>query len=576
MPKTEISPIRLKSCPKGYTRDLDKAIDPQETFQRVSGILAASGRDIFAGTMRADAGRLGIPVYLSRCGAAAREIMPVRKQMGKGASEAQAKASALMELVERYSFFSFFARRPGFVRTRWEEAQGLFGSELMDVEEICLSVGDPAEPALAAKILSLREWDFYPATRLHDGKTVWLPLDWFRMLGEFNGSSAGNTAEESILQAIAELVERHVCALADSARSELATIDPCGNGDSTLQGLLAAFASQGIMLLLKDISFGMPMPSVAALAFDPATFPDKSEIVFTAGTATSPGKAAIRAITEAAQLGGDFCTSSCYEASGLGKFGHPDEFAWLLRGSTVSLSSLPDISHPDIREEIHAVASALLPLHVYAAETTNPGLGIPAHYCIIPGLAFRERDRNQSLGLFTGRKLAEAGDGQALKRLETLCPGAHYLQFFEGLVALGEGKKQDAARLFADSAPLQPDADARALALFYEGYAQTLAENWKDALAPLQEACGLCPGMKEYANLLGVALFREKNYQEAEKYFEQALRLDKGSATDLANRGVCRKLQGKTQAAREDLLAALELAPDLEFARRHLADIAES
>lgn len=569
----EIPPIRLKPSPKGHTRDLDKAIAPEETFARVSGILAAFGEDIFAGARRVDIGRLGIPVYLGVCGPKAREVMPTRKQMGKGASEAQARASALMELVERYSFFTFFERRPNFVEATWEEAEKLFGADLVSMEEIRKSVNDGIDPARAREILNLRLWDFYPATRLQDGKIIWLPLDWFRLLGEFNGSSAGNTAEESILQGICELVERHVCALADREHPELATIDPDETDDETLRGLIAAFRQAGIMLLLKDMSLDMPLPTVAALAFDPATFPDKSEIVFTAGTATSPVKAAVRAITEAAQLGGDFCTASCYEASGLDKFKSPDEFAWLLRGPVISLANLPDISAPDMRDEIMAAANALLPLNIYAVETANPSLGVPAHYCIIPGLSFRERDKNQSVGLFVGRKLAEAGDREGLGKLASLCPNAHYLPFFEGLLALGEGDAQKAASLFEKAAPKQPDDEARALALFYQGHAYTLSGQWAEALAPLREAFELCPSMKEYGNLLGVALFREKNYPEAEFIFDRVLRLDKGSAMDLANRGICRKLQGKTEAACQDLREALALAPDMDFARKHLEEL---
>ena len=573
MTHAEISPIRLKSSPKGFTRDLDKAIAPEETFARVSGILQTFGDNIFAGARRVDVGRLGIPVYMGMCGPKARDIMPTRKQMGKGASEAQARASALMELVERYSFFTFFERRPNFVEATWEEAEKLFGSALINVEEICRSVNDAIEPARAREILNLRSWDFCPATRLHDGKIVWLPLDWFRLLGEFNGSSAGNTDEESILQGICELVERHVCALVDREQPELATINPDEISDETLRGLIGAFKRQGILLLLKDFSLDMPLPTVAALAFDPATFPEKSEIVFTAGTATSPARAAIRAITEAAQLGGDFCTASCYEASGLGKFKNPEEFAWLLRGPAANLASLPDISAPDMRDEIMAVANALLPLNIYAVQTTNPALGVPAHYCIIPGLSFRERDKNQSVGLFVGRKLAEEGDRQGLDRLAALCPNAHYLPFFDGLLALGEGDAQKAASLFEIAAPKQPEEESRALALFYQGYAQTLLGQWTEAAAPLRQAFELCPSMKEYGNLLGVALFRNKNYPEAEKVFDRVLRLDKGSAMDLANRGICRKLQGKSEAAREDLRQALTLAPELDFARKHLEEL---
>ena len=99
--------ITLQACPKQYTQDLDKALSPQETAKRVQEKLAASGLDVLATVRRVDVGRLGIPVYLSVCGNDARRIMPTRKQMGKGSSAEQARASAMMELMERYAFLAF-------------------------------------------------------------------------------------------------------------------------------------------------------------------------------------------------------------------------------------------------------------------------------------------------------------------------------------------------------------------------------------------------------------------------------------------------------------------------------------
>ena len=45
--------------------------------------------------------------------------MPTRKQMGKGSSAEQAEASALMELMERFAFFSFWEERPHMVSATW-------------------------------------------------------------------------------------------------------------------------------------------------------------------------------------------------------------------------------------------------------------------------------------------------------------------------------------------------------------------------------------------------------------------------------------------------------------------------
>ena len=373
------TPIELRPCPKAYTRDLDKCVSPRQTIERVRQALAHSGLDVLAETRRVDTGRLGIPVYLSVCGRDARRIMPTRKQMGKGSSAEQAQASALMELMERYAFFSFWEARPHMVTARWREAEQRFGGELMPVEEILRSVDDSLAPEAAREVLSTVRWSFYPATRLEDGRTVWTPLDWFKLLGEFNGTSAGNSAEESLLQGLSELVERHVCCRIDRERPTTPSIDMDTLDDPVLADLCRRFAAQGIRLALKDFSLGMPLPTVAALAWDPTTFPGRSEIVFTAGTASSPAKAAIRAVTEVAQLAGDFCTNACYEASGLSKFERLEDIEWLLEGPVVPLGSLPGVEAPDIRDELLAAIRGLAPVNVYAVDVSHPALGIPAH-----------------------------------------------------------------------------------------------------------------------------------------------------------------------------------------------------
>lgn len=572
-----MEPIKLRQCLKNWTRDLDKACSPAETIACCHKRLASLDLDILSQTRRIDTGRLGIPVFLAVAGNDARQIMPTRKQMGKGSSPEQAEASALMELVERFSFFSFWQNPANVVCSTWSRAKRKFGDSLISTKEILASVQDSLDENIAEEILDTREWLFYPATRLSDEKIVWLPIDWFRMLGEFNGSSAGNTNEESLLQGISELIERHVSALVCSSALSLPTISQQSCSDHVLKELTGAFANNGVKLLLKDISLGYPLPTVAALAWDPATFPDASEIVFTAGTATSPAKAAIRAITEVAQLGGDFHTRSCYEASGLPKFASLEECQWLFQGREVSLSSLPDAENADICHELEYAVRGLYPLQTYAIQTTHSRLGIPAHWLITPGLQFRERDRNQSLGLFVGRKLAEeSAPEEARPGLEIIgraYPDAHFLSFFNGLISLREGSPDKAATDFIASIDMQPDADSRALAAFYAGYSMGQNQQWNDAIPFLQHSLAQAPTMHETANLLGVAFFKTAHYDEGEKCFDMALKLDKGSAIDLANRGICRKFQGKFKSAKQDLEEALLLEPDLDFARQHLLEM---
>jgi len=571
--------IKIKSCPKGYVTDLDKTCSPEETVTRASQALARSGKRILAQTRRIDTGRLGIPVFMSICGEDARQVMPTRKQMGKGASPAQAEASALMELAERFSYFTFWNTPQNFQSMTWSQAKEAFGDRLLPASFILQSVDDRVDEQDAQRILDLVPWRFAPVTDIGVGKEYMAPLDWFKKLNEFNGSSAGNTLEESMLQGGCELVERHVCAVVDRSRQETPNIDPASFTDPVLIELYEKFTNNGLQVWLKDFSLGLPVPTVGALVMDPATFPRASEIVFTAGTASSPQKAAIRALTEIAQLGGDFETSSNYEASGLPKFTHPDQFAWLTTGPIVSIHDLPANQDADIAKELRNFCARLKEqgFTFFSVATTLADLGLPANYNFIPGFLFRERTPMASLGLFVGRILAEDMDPDqaeaGLSVLEEVYPDAHYLPFFRGLVDLRRGEIDSAAAWFAASEPQQPEADDRGLAAFYQAYALSQQGLWAETIPHLDRAVSHCPEVKEYFNLRGVAYFKQQHYAGAAANFELALSLDSGSAMDLANLGLCHKFLNNSDKARELLGEALRLDPGLDFARTHLNEL---
>ena len=323
----------------------------------------------------------------------------------------------------------------------------------------------------------------------------------------------------------------------------------------------------------------MPVPTVAALAYDPATFGTRSEIVFTAGSAASPVKAAVRAVTEVAQLAGDFETGSNYEASGLRKFQNLEEMRWVLDGPQTDLAALPDLSKPDMLDELQAVALGLAGrgYTLYTAETTQPELDVAANYSFVPGFFFRERAGHASLGMFVGRSLAEEAPddeaAQGLGILAQICPKAPYLPFHQGLLALRFGDAQKALELFERAEPLQPHPEEQGMVLFYRAYTHTQMDEWDTAEPLLSQAIALSPEVKEYHNLRGVARFKAKRFTDAASDFEAALALDSGSAMDLANLGLCHKFLGHREAAAEFLGQALAMDPGLDFARRHLAEI---
>ncbi len=570
---------KLVSQKKGYTKDSDKLISPEVTVATAKKAFATFGNGVLAETKRIDTGRLDIPVFMSICGEAAKSVMPTRKQMGKGASVSQAEASALMELAERFSFFSFWNTPQNFTELTYSEAQDLYGDALIPISELLKAANEDLTKENAIQILDLIRWRFCSAVCVESEKEVYIPLDFFKKLNEFNGSSAGNCLEESILQGTCELVERHVCAIIDKDHPELPTIEPSSLTDPILKELYEKFTSKGIVVLLKDFTLSMPVPTIGAVAYDPSTFPEASEIVFTAGTSTSPTKAAVRALTEIAQLAGDFESGSNYEASGLTKFTELPAIAWLEKGKQVPLKSLPDIEDDDILIELRHMATSLTQMqrHMFTVETTQPQLGIPTNYNIVPGFLFRERTPYASLGLFAGRILAEeASPIEAMIGLATLAeiyPDAHFISFFQGLLALRTESPQMAQGHFERAVKKQPDDENRALALFYFAYSLTLEEQWQEAVPHLDEVIKLDSQVKEYFNLRGVCAFKAQRYDDAAADFESALDLDSGSAMDLANLGLCHKFLGRTDAARHCLENALRLDSSLDFVQKHLDEL---
>lgn len=574
--------LKLRPCPKKYTQELDKACIPEHTVQRVKKILQANGPDILEHTRRIDSGRLDIPVYMSICGAKALEILPGRKQMGKGASPAQAEASALMELVERYSLFSFWTDFHQDFCKPWSLAQEIYNNDLLPITQILRAVGDDLPQKQAVQIMDLVNWRFCPALDVKAERTVYAPLELLKKLNEFNGSSAGNCFEEAVLQGACELVERHVCALIDRERPTLATLDPASFQDPVLCRVWSKFTQQGVQVWLKDFSLQTNIPTVAALAYDPATFPGLSEIVFTAGTATSPEKAAIRALTEVAQLAGDFQNCSNYEASGLSKLTSLEQCSWLKKGPLISLDKLPDISHTDMHKEIQSLSSRLehLGYKLYCLDVSHPDLQIPTTYNFIPGFKFRERSQHTSLGLFVGRILAEeypvSVAKQGLQKIADIYPKAYFLPFFQGLILLRQGSNSQAEQYFTQAQNIQPSPEEEALVTFYRAYACSLQDKWQEVICSLDTAIELDPEVHAYHNLLGVAYFKNQKYEIAAQNFQAALKCDPGSALDLANLGLCHKHLGQNNAAADYLQTALDLDPTLEFAALELKGLKTS
>src|SRR5665647_1301946 len=160
--------LNLTDTLKGYTYDQDKLLTPEETIRRVRDRLGALDLKLLQDTRRIDTGRLDIPVYLSLLGVDARRVVPTHKQMGKGATPVQAEASALMELVERFSFFTYLDEGPldfGYPRD--------LAGQALPFSVLSRSLFDDS-PAAAARLYDNWPLYFVPATNLTRGEAVYL------------------------------------------------------------------------------------------------------------------------------------------------------------------------------------------------------------------------------------------------------------------------------------------------------------------------------------------------------------------------------------------------------------------
>jgi ribosomal protein S12 methylthiotransferase accessory factor len=363
--------------------------------------------DILKRTIRIDNGRLDIPIYFSLCGSDAHNIIGTKKQMGKGGTPSQSEASAVMELAERFSFFSFVKNSQNFFTEKFCNLK----DRVLPFDMIAKSVHDESEDLpITRKIFENLPLKWTWAYNLTRKEETLVPFDWFFAINEFNGPSAGNCVEEAISQGICEIIERHTSSVISHNQLKVPAIRADSATDPLVIEMIGKYRRSGVKLFVSDFSLDTGIPSVGILAYDPTTFPELSEIVWTAGTTPDPQKAFSRALTEVAQLAGDFDTASNYVASGLPKFTDLADAEYVTNpGKEIDISALPDLSDNNIRVEVENCLGALAKndMEVFLINTMHPDLEIPAFYTIIPGAHFRERALGTSVAMFAAKHIVE-------------------------------------------------------------------------------------------------------------------------------------------------------------------------
>ncbi|MGD9182241.1 MAG: YcaO-like family protein [Desulfobacterales bacterium] len=567
--------VELSDAYKNYTFDQDKILPPEDTVRRFKEKLKKVNLDILKRTIRIDSGRLDIPIYFSLCGTDAHNIIGTKKQMGKGGTPSQSEASAVMELAERFSFFSFVKNPENFFTEKFCNIK----DKVLPFEMIAKSVHDASEDLpITRKIFENLPLKWTWAYNLTRNEETLVPFDWFFAINEFNGPSAGNCVEEAISQGICEIIERHTSSVISHNQLKVPAIRADSATDPLVIEMIGKYRRIGVKLFVSDFTLDTGIPSVGVLAYDPTTFPELSEIVWTAGTTPDPQKALSRALTEVAQLAGDFDTASNYVASGLPKFNDLADADYVTNpGKEIDISALPDLSDANIKVEVENCLAALSKnnMEVFVINTMHPNLKIPAFYTIIPGAHFRERALGTSVGMFAAKHIAENRDPLkaigALEKIDKDIPGKYYIKFYLGSCQIALNNPKSAYKHFEEALNLAPNKQDVPSIYSYMGVALKDMGEYRKALDVLKKGEQLDRERTDIYNLMGFCHFKLKENEAAIANFKKVIQLDPTSAIDYANIASNYRDMGQPAKAIRYYEMALTLDPSIEFARDNLA-----
>jgi len=284
--------MRLKSCIKGYKKGTHRAVPPEETLTRIEPKLPAAGVTRVADITGLD--RIGIPVFSSIRPTAEGGAISVYN--GKGTTAEEAKVSAMMEAIERYSG-EIGARELLIERySRLSEQENVLNPNDLILPAYVKAVEDLAIPWVKGFDLVEDEEIYVPANAVfHPMPAGYDRVRLFRT--NTNGLAGGNELEEAIFHGLAEVIERDAWSLVEITRNTGPQVEIAGG---ELRDLMEKFLNADVSVLIRDITSDIGVPTFAAVS-DDLMLRDPGLLTIGMGTHTDAGVAIKRAITEVAQ-----------------------------------------------------------------------------------------------------------------------------------------------------------------------------------------------------------------------------------------------------------------------------------
>ena len=425
-PPRPFRPLELESRPKAITRDGGhRAVAPEVTLERyghhVSPITGAV--TVLERVGPAGDGDGAMHVYLAGHNLASRHhsLVHLRGDLrnmssGKGASDAQARASGLCEGLERYSavYRGDEPRRRDRLRRLGETAiplnDCLLFSERQYRERDAWNAREsrfnfvpvPFDPEAEIEwssvwSLTRRETRYLPTAFCYFNYPQAADRAFCRSCS--NGNAAGNNLEEAILQGFLELVERDAVALWWYNRVQRPGVDLDSVTDPYLGRLREYLRGRGRELWALDLTSDLGVPVFAALTR--AAEEPEERIVLGFGAHFDAEVALLRAVTEMNQMLSGLLHEPARES--LPEHLSDVETVRWLRTATVANQPylLPDKASPprgvsayprtwtdDVTDDVRACQGLVerLGLEMLVLDQTRPEIGLPVAKVIVPGL----------------------------------------------------------------------------------------------------------------------------------------------------------------------------------------------
>lgn len=416
--------LELKSQKKWSKDGTSRTVPPEMTLEKALQVCHRIGVTRLADITGMD--RLGIPNYSA--------VLPGTEDYiwvysGKGMTHQHAKASALMESIERYCSLPSSNHDRVYIRGTVQELTKSYD---------LVHPNDTIEP-LNFQYREDMVMDFLQGFDLLADKDILIPapLVLFRYsplspavnpfaFHHTNGLASGNVLEEAVCHALCEVIERDAASISEiRARAIpfhiLKTIENklrqrgyvlssipantfmddytiyrdvelSGVQSEGVQKLTSKFRDSDLPLLIKDITSDIGIPTFAASSIEWISH-DYGYLAEGHGTHPDARIALLRAITEVSQTRAANIQGARDDLRKIryGENNTDDKRAWQFISSDekIGYNKITSFNNEDILDDIKLILQNLKDVGIKTAavvDLTNPDLGIPVVRAIVPGL----------------------------------------------------------------------------------------------------------------------------------------------------------------------------------------------